>query len=59
MSDRPDLDTGPDGNTFNYYYLREELVDFCRKNNMEGRARGFFVALLLYFSCYTNKRKCG
>ena len=55
MSDRPDLDTGPDGNTFNnYYYLREELVDFCRKNK---RAREFFVALLLYFSCYTNKRK--
>lgn len=35
MSDRPELDVTPDGNTFrNYYYLKEELIDFCRKNNL-------------------------
>ena len=35
MSERPELEAGLDGNTFrNYYYLKEELVDFCRKNNL-------------------------
>ena len=35
MSDRPKLDVTLDGNTFrNYYYLKEELVDFCRKNGL-------------------------
>lgn len=35
MSDRPELKTGLDGNTFrNYYYLKEELVDFCRENHL-------------------------
>ena len=35
MSDRPELDVTLDGNTFrNYYYLKEELVDFCRKNSL-------------------------
>lgn len=32
MSERPDLDITLDGKTFReYYYLKEELVDFCRK----------------------------
>ena len=35
MSTRPKLDTSLKGNTFkNYYYLKEELVDFCRKNDL-------------------------
>ncbi len=35
MSERPKLDTALDGNTFrNYYYLKDELVDFCRNNNL-------------------------
>ncbi len=35
MSDRPELDVTLDGKTFrNYYYLKEELVDFCRKNSL-------------------------
>ena len=35
MSERPELNTALDGNTFrNYYYLKEELVDFCRKNDL-------------------------
>lgn len=35
MVERPILDTTMDGNTFRkYYYLKEELVDFCRKNNL-------------------------
>lgn len=32
MSERPELDRQLDGKTFReYYYLKEELVDFCRK----------------------------
>ena len=35
MSSRPELNTSLDGNTFkNYYYLKEELVDFCRNNDL-------------------------
>ena len=36
MEDRPNLDTKLDSKTFKeYYYLKEELVDFCRKNNLQ------------------------
>lgn len=32
MSERPKLDKNLDGKTFReFYYLKEELVDFCRK----------------------------
>ena len=35
MTDRPDLSTTLDGTTFrNYYYLKEELVSFCRKHGL-------------------------
>ena len=35
MNTRPDLNKELDGNTFrSYYYLKEELVDFCRKYNL-------------------------
>lgn len=35
MQDRPILDKKLDSNTFrDFYYLKEELVDFCRKNNI-------------------------
>lgn len=35
MVDRPELDTLPDGETFrSFYYLKEELVSFCRKNGL-------------------------
>lgn len=35
MTQRPVLDKNLDGKTFhNFYYLKEELVDFCRKNNL-------------------------
>ena len=35
MSDRPELNKDLDGNTFrNYYYLKEELVEFCRMNHL-------------------------
>lgn len=35
MNERPNLNTNLDGNTFrSFYYLKEELVDFCRKNGL-------------------------
>ena len=35
MSNRPRLDKSIDSTTFrSYYYLKEELVDFCRQNNL-------------------------
>ena len=36
MSGRPNLDNSLDSKTFKeYYYLKEELVNFCRKNNLQ------------------------
>lgn len=35
MTERPVLDKSLDSKTFrNFYYLKEELVDFCRKNGL-------------------------
>jgi hypothetical protein len=34
---RPELNTNLDSNLFlNYYYLKEELVNFCKKNNLQA-----------------------
>ncbi|MCI8347714.1 MAG: SAP domain-containing protein [Bacilli bacterium] len=36
ISERPDLDNNIDSKIFKaYYYLKEELIDFCRKNNLQ------------------------
>jgi SAP domain. len=35
MTNRPDIDSKPSGKIFrNFYYLKEELVDFCRNNGL-------------------------
>ena len=35
MNERPELNKALDAETFReFYYLKEELVDFCRKNNL-------------------------
>ena len=35
MSERPELNKSLDGKTFHsFYYLKEELVSFCRENNL-------------------------
>ncbi|MBR4579782.1 MAG: SAP domain-containing protein [Lachnospiraceae bacterium] len=53
MSDRPELKNGLDGNTFrNYYYLKEELVDFCRQNNLP--TSGGKVELTDRIACYLD-----
>ena len=36
MNERPNLCIKLDSKTFKeYYYLKEELIDFCRKNNLQ------------------------
>lgn len=36
MSERPELSLNISVDTFkNYYYLKEELVDFCRQNGLQ------------------------
>ena len=36
MEERPNLDIKLNSKTFKeYYYLKEELIDFCRKNNLQ------------------------
>lgn len=36
MNERPNLDNRLDSKTFSeYYFLKEELIDFCRKNNLQ------------------------
>ncbi len=36
MDNRPVLSKNLDAETFrNYYYLKEELIDFCRKNALQ------------------------
>lgn len=36
MSERPNLSIKLDSKTFKeYYYLKEELIDFCKKNNLQ------------------------
>lgn len=37
MTERPNLDTKLESKTFReYYYLKEELSDFCRKNDLQA-----------------------
>ena len=56
MSDRPKLDVTLDGNTFrNYYYLKEELVDFCRKNNLP--TSGGKVEIAERIACFLDTGK--
>ncbi len=56
MSDRPKLDVTLDGNTFrNYYYLKEELVDFCRKNNLP--TSGGKVEITERIACFLDTGK--
>ena len=37
IDERPDLDLRLSAEIFRqYYYLKEELVDFCRRNNLQA-----------------------
>lgn len=40
MSERPCLDKNLDSKTFkDYYYLKEELINFCRENDLKTTGR--------------------
>lgn len=59
MTNRPELNNLLDGNTFrSYYYLKEELVNFCKANNLP--ASGGKIELTERIACFldTGKVKC-
>ena len=38
MNERPNLDISLDSNLFKeYYYLKEELIDFCKKYKLQTK----------------------
>lgn len=51
VSDRPALDCSLDSKTFGqYYYLKEELIGFCRKNGLPaGGSKGELTERIAYF----------
>lgn len=56
MDNRPDLNKELDAKTFkNYYYLKEELVSFCRKNNLP--VSGGKLELTERIACYLETGK--
>ena len=56
MSERPDLNKELDGETFrSFYYLKEELVDFCRENNLP--VSGEKIELTDRIACFLDTGK--
>lgn len=56
MSERPDMNNELDGETFrSFYYLKEELVDFCRKNNLP--VSGGKIELTDRIACFLDTGK--
>lgn len=59
MSERPDLSNELDGKTFReYYYLKEELIDFCRKNNLQTTGSKVELTERIATFLDTGKRTC-
>lgn len=57
MNTRPDLDAKLDSKTFKtYYYLKEELIDFCRKNNMQTTGSKLELTERIAFFLETGKK---
>ena len=53
MTERPDLSTKLDAATFrSYYYLKEELVSFCRENGLP--ASGGKEEITERIACYLD-----
>ena len=56
MSERPDLNKELDGKTFrSFYYLKEELVEFCRDNNLP--VSGGKIELTDRIACFLDTGK--
>lgn len=56
MQDRPALDKNLDSKTFrDFYYLKEELVDFCRKNSLP--TSGGKIEITDRIACYLDTGK--
>ena len=56
MSERPDLNKELDGETFrSFYYLKEELVDFCRENDLP--VSGGKIELTDRIACFLDTGK--
>lgn len=56
MSERTDLNEKLDGETFRtFYYLKKELVDFCRKNNLP--VSGGKIELIDRIACFLDTGK--
>lgn len=56
MNERPDLNKELDGKTFrNFYYLKEELVSFCRENNLP--VSGGKIELTDRIACFLDTGK--
>lgn len=59
MDKRPILDNNLDGKTFmEYYYLKEELVAFCRKNNLQITGGKLELKERIVNFLDTGKRTC-
>lgn len=57
MSERPDLDINLDSKTFKeYYYLKEELIAFCRKNDLQATGSKLDLTERIAFFLDTGKR---
>lgn len=57
MSKRPNLDNNIDSKIFKeYYYLKEELIDFCRKNNLQTTGSKFELIERIVNFLDTGKR---
>ena len=56
MDERPDLNKELDGETFrSFYYLKEELVEFCRDNNLP--VSGGKIELTDRIACFLDTGK--
>lgn len=59
MSKREKLDVNVDSKTFrSYYYLKEELIDFCRKNHLQTTGSKIELTERIAHFLETGERTC-
>lgn len=58
MNDRPNLNINLDSKIFKeYYYLKEELIDFCRQNNLQTTGGKLELTERIWPNIRTKKTK--